>query len=190
MSEFIMQPAQLSAIIQERTPLCPARGCNGTMEIDYVTGKMSGTGLQGLRCRVCKHQGFRTLEGIHVLFGTRHEHVCSYGPSAQSLTLVFSGTALALFRDGGLSPTQSALYAAHWALLSGQLDGTVRLFPESLTLLHCYAHFHREILGKSPYNHTETLSPLGYPLSSDVTVVGRDIEDECSLRHGGSEHQC
>jgi len=104
----------------------------------------------------------------------------------QSLNLVFSGTALALFRDRGLSPTQSALYAAHWTLLSGQLAGTIRLFPQSPAFLHCYTHYHREISGYFSDNQTEPLVPLECPSSQDIITFGRTIEEAYSLRNGQS----
>ena len=68
--------------------------------------------------------------------------VCSYGPSTLTLTIVFSGAALVLFGERGLSPTQAAVYAAQWALLSGQVAGTVHMFLESPALSRCYEHFH------------------------------------------------
>lgn len=154
MSEFPVQPARVTAMLQNITPLCPRLGCDGRMEPDSTMGSMPGTGLQALGCPVCKHRGYRSLEGIRVLFGTRHEHVCSYGPSIQSLTVLFSGAALALFRNEGLCPTQSALYAAHWALLGGQLVGTLRFFPESPAVVHCYTYFQREILSVFQELHT------------------------------------
>ncbi len=84
---------------------------------------LEGTGLAAVSCRACGQRGFRSREGIHTLFGGRHEHVCAYGPSTLTLTIVFSGAALAMFRERGLGPAQAAIYAAQWALLGGQVAG-------------------------------------------------------------------
>ena len=145
MSEFPGPRVSVSSMLQIITPLCPRLGCDGRMQPDSTMGLIPGTGLQVLRCPICKHRGYRSLEGLRVLFGTRHEHGCTYGPSIQSLTVVFSGAALGFFQKEGLCPTQSALYAAHWALLGGQLVGTLHLFAESPALVQCYTHSQREI---------------------------------------------
>lgn len=102
----------------------------------------------------------------------------------QSLNLVFSGTALALFLNRGLSPTQSALYAAHWTLLSGQLAGTIRLFLPSPAFLHGYAHYYREVSGYFSDDQTEPLVTLECPSSQDITPFVRTIEEAYSLRNG------
>ena len=100
------------------------------MALDAEMQPLDGTDLESLRCAGCGHRGFRSQRGIHTLLGGRHEQVCSYGPSLLTLTVVFSGAALTLFRDRGLNPTEAAVYAAHWSLLSGQVRGTVHLLSE------------------------------------------------------------
>ena len=52
--------------------------------MDSAREPNEGTGLVQLQCRICEHHGFRSLEGVHVLFGGRHEYVCGYGPSTTS----------------------------------------------------------------------------------------------------------
>lgn len=184
MPELPMQQARLSTMFQNITPLCPRLGCDGRMEPDSTMGSMSGTGLQALGCPACKHLGYRSLEKIRVLFGTRHEHVCSYGPSIRSLTVLFSGTALALFRNEGLCPTQSALYAAYWALLGGQLVGTLRFFPESPAFMRCYTYFQREIVSDLPNHSTEIITAPKRSFLQDATAIERDTDGAYSLRNG------
>lgn len=129
---------------------CPATGCGGHMTVDAVMASLEGTGLEALRCPTCGHRGFRAKEGIQILFGVRHEHVCAYGPSRLTITVVSSGAALVRFGKSGLSPSQLAVYAASWALLCGQLAGTVHLLLESPALSSCYAHFLRQTHGVQP----------------------------------------
>ncbi|MCC2643034.1 MAG: hypothetical protein K0S45_3447 [Nitrospira sp.] len=130
-------------------PLCPRSTCDGRMHLQSTGDHLhlGELGLQRVQCGVCEHRGFRALNGVHVLFAGRHEHVCSYGPFTHILTVVFSESALSPFLDEDLSPTQAAIYAAQWALLGGQVDGTVRLLSESLALGQCLAHFQRELMG-------------------------------------------
>jgi hypothetical protein len=114
------------------------------MAVEPEMKSLDGTGLESLACRTCGHRGFRSQGGIQTL-GGRHEHVCSYGPSLLTLTVVFSGAALRLFRDRGLNATEAAVYAAHWTLLSGQVGGTVHLLSETPALARCYEHFCRQM---------------------------------------------
>ena len=140
MPESLVRSAKVPSVLSSKPSLCPRVSCVGKLELDSRMGSMTAKGLQALVCPVCKHSGYRSLQGIRVLFATRHEHVCNYGPSVQSLTVVFSGAALVSLRDRGLCPTQSALMAAQWALLCGQLVGTLRVFPDSPALVHCFTH--------------------------------------------------
>lgn len=119
---------------------------------------MTAMGLQPLVCPVCNHSGYRALQGIRVLFATRHEYVCNYGPSLQSLTVVFSGAALISLRERGLCLTQSALIAAQWALLCGQLVGTLRVFPESPAFEQCFTNVHPELVNNGPVPSTDVFS--------------------------------
>jgi hypothetical protein len=123
-------------------PRCPALGCGTIMDRDPLRC-LDGTGLEAFRCPACGHRGFRSKDGIRILFAGQHEHVCSYGPSQLTLTIVFAGAALVLFGERGLSPSQAALYAAEWALLNGQVAGTVHMFLESPALSRCYEHLVR-----------------------------------------------
>lgn len=146
MPESLVRSAKVPSVLSSKPSLCPRLSCVGKLELDSRMESMTAMGLQALVCPVCKHTGYRSLQGIRVLFATRHEHVCNYGASLQSLTVVFSGAALVSLRDRGLCPTQSALMAAQWALLCGQLVGTLRVFPDSPALVHCFTHVHHEMV--------------------------------------------
>ena len=139
------EPHVMPALSPSRSDIpvlrCPALGCVTKMARESLQC-LDGTGLEALRCPACGHRGFQSRDGIRILFGGRHEYVCSYGPSTLTLTIVFSGAALVLFGERGLSPTQAAVYAAQWTLLSGQVAGTVHMFLESPALSRCYEHFH------------------------------------------------
>ena len=102
------------------SPACPIPRCAGQMGLNAVMPSLDGTGLEALVCAACGHRGFRAKADVQILFGGRHEHVCSYGPSGLTITVVCSGAALARFGECGLSPSQVAtaaglLGAAHGA---------------------------------------------------------------------------
>jgi hypothetical protein len=127
----------------ELSPRCPALGCGALMTSDPMRC-LDGTGLQSFRCPACGHRGFQAREGIHSLFGGHHEHVCGYGPSRLTLTVVFSGGALVLFAERGLNPSEAAKAVCRWALLCGQVAGTVQMFLESPALAQCYEYLVRD----------------------------------------------
>jgi len=179
----IVEPSvNLTSVLHNHTPLCPKLNCNGTMKPDFRMGATTALGLCALVCPVCGHSGYRSCDGIRVLFATRHEYVCSYGPSLKSLTVVLSGAALTSLRKKGLCPTQSALFAAHWALLCGQLVGTVRVFPESPAFVHGYAYLQREIVGDLSSHSTDTFPETEASVLQDVTCVERARGDVRSRR--------
>lgn len=182
MSESPMPRVSVRSMLQDLTPLCPRLGCDGRMQSDSTMGLILGTGLQVLRCSTCKHRGYRSLEGLRVLFGTRHKHVCTYGPSIQSLTVVFSGAALGLFQKEGLCPTQSALYAARWTLLGGQRAGTLHLFSESPAFVQCYTHFQREISAYLSDRTTGSFTAQECSLLQGATTVELALEGATFLR--------
>ena len=139
---------------------------------------------------MCQHRGFRSLEGVQVLFGGRHEYVCGYGPSTTVLTILFSETALSIFLDAYLSPTESALYVAHWALLRGQVAGTVNILADSPQVFACYEHFCRESFALSTHadngdcKHDYQLETVG-----GVFLTGAYVCRLCSFRVGMSHDQ-
>ena len=87
----------------------------------------------------------KARDGVRLLFSGQHEYVFSYGPSLSYLKVVLSTVALNLFRVQGVSPVQLATHVAEWALLSGQVCGTVRLAGD-LVLSNCYEYCRRQAL--------------------------------------------
>jgi hypothetical protein len=102
---------------------------------------LDGTGLEAWRCVLCGHRGFTPSEGLRALFTGHHEHVYAYGPSPLTLKVVFSDAALALFRDRALRPADAAQMTVRWALLIGQIAGTVSMFLEGSIVARCYEYF-------------------------------------------------
>ena len=106
--------------------LCPTTNCGQLMASDYRAGYDARTGLECLQCGHCGHRGMRAREGLQLLFSGQHEYVFSYGPSLSYLKVVLSTVALNLFSTHGLEPVRLATHVAEWALLMGQVCGTVR----------------------------------------------------------------
>ena len=128
--------------------LCPATHCGHLMEADIRAGYDSCSGLECLHCPHCGHHGMKARNGVQLLFTGQHEYVFSYGPSLSHLKVVLSMVAINLFRTQGMAPTQLAAHVADWALLMGQVCGTVR-FSGDLVLSSCYEYCRRQAM-KSP----------------------------------------
>jgi hypothetical protein len=143
---------------------CPISQCAGHMGLNAVMASLEGTGLEALVCSACGHRGFRAKDGVQILFGGRHEHVCSYGPSRLTITIVCSGAALGRFAEWGLSPSQVATAAASWARLMGQVAGTVHLLLESPAFLPCHDYMLRPVeCGRLRQAHELNHRPAGDP---------------------------
>lgn len=125
--------------------LCPATHCGHVMEGDIRPGYDACHGLECLHCPRCGHRGMKARDGVHLLFTGQHEYVFSYGPSLSHLKVVLSTVALNLFRTQGMAPAQLAAHVADWALLMGQVCGTVR-FSGDLVLSSCYEYCRREAM--------------------------------------------
>ncbi len=138
-------PTYTKPITESAMTLCPKANCGQPMQLDPHLGYDAGTGLQCIRCHGCGHCGMRAQDGLHLLFTAQHEYVFSYGPSPSYLKIVLSTVALNLFSIQGLSPVQLATYVAEWALVMGQVCGTVRL-AGNLVLSDCYDYFQRRAL--------------------------------------------
>ncbi len=190
MPPYYKQPIPVDTILSSTSPLCPAVDCDGRMQIDSTSKRTKGSGLARVQCGLCQHRGFRSLEGVHVLFGGRHEYVCGYGPSSSILTIRFSESALSLFLDAYLSPTESALYAAHWALLRGHVAGRVNMVAGSPQFTDCYGHFCREYDARS-MNPGNRACPHDYELETvgGVFLTGAYVCRLCSGRAGMSHDQ-
>ena len=123
--------------------LCPTTNCGQLMASDYRAGYDARTGLECLQCGHCGHRGMRAREGLQLLFSGQHEYVFSYGPSLSYLKVVLSTVALNLFSTHGLEPVRLATHVAEWALLMGQVCGTVRPSGD-LVLSSCYEYCRRQ----------------------------------------------
>ena len=190
MPVYYKLPPRLDTVLSNTTPLCPVLACGGRMAIESVKKRTKGTGLEQIQCGVCQHRGFRSLGGVHVLFGGRHEYVCGYGPSATVLAICLSETALCCFLDAYLSPTESALYVAHWTLLRGQVAGTVTMDRGSTQFSDCYGHFCREYF-TYPERPDDGVCQHDYQLETvgGVYLTGAYVCRLCSCRVGMSHNQ-
>lgn len=92
--------------------------------------------------------GMRAREGLQLLVSGQHEYVFSYGPSLSYLKVVLSTVALSLFSTQGLKPVRLATHVAEWALLMGQVCGTVRPSGD-LVLSSCYEYCRRQAVTQS-----------------------------------------
>ena len=73
-------------------------------------------------------------------------------------------------------------YAAHWALLSGQVAGTVNMVDTSSQFSNCYRHFCREYVAHSPH-------PAESRQTGDcVSSLMREANVHASDRDGGCQH--
>ena len=128
--------------------LCPTTNCGQLMTPDYRAGYDARTGLECFHCGHCGHRGMRAREGLQLLFSGQHEYVFSYGPSLSYLKVVLSTVALNLFSTQGLKPVRLATHVAEWALLMGQVCGTVRPSGD-LVLSSCYEYCRRQAVTQS-----------------------------------------
>ena len=135
-------------VIENVMMLCPTTHCGRLMEPDSRAGYDARTGLERLHCGHCGHRGMKARDGVQLLFTGQHEYVFSYGPSLSCLKVVLSTVALNLFTVQGVTPVQLAAHVAEWALLMGQVCGTVRPAGD-LVLSSCYEHCRRQALKSS-----------------------------------------
>ena len=140
--------AQGRPVVGNSMMLCPAAHCGHLMGLDSRAGYDVRTGLDYLHCRRCGHRGMRARDGVQLLFTGQHEYVFSYGPSLSCLKVVLSTVALNQFRVQGLTSVQLATHVAEWALLMGQVCGTVRPAGD-LVLSRCYEYCRQQSLRTS-----------------------------------------
>lgn len=132
---------------------CPTTDCSEAMQPDYRAGYDAVSGLECLSCPRCGHRGMKARDGVQLLFTGQHEYVFSYGPSLSHLKVILSTVAINLFRVQGIPPAQLARHVADWALLTGQVCGTVR-FTGDLVLSSCYVYCQRQA------SHHSGVSPV------------------------------
>ncbi|WP_447599401.1 hypothetical protein [Nitrospira sp. Nam80] len=124
--------------------LCP--NCKHVMEGDHAREPGLHAGLEALKCGRCGHRGLRAKDGFQVLSTAGHEYLLGYGSSSSFLRVELSSIALDLFGAHGLTPAQMATYVAEWALIMGQVSGTIRLVDNHLALSGCYEYYRRQML--------------------------------------------
>ncbi len=105
---------------------CPIHKCDGSLK-DDASGYDSRTGLESLRCARCGHRGFRSREGVILLFRGGYEFKFSYGPSLQTVTVVLSSASVNLWSTHGVNEDHLAKIAAEWSLLCGNRTKRVHL---------------------------------------------------------------
>ncbi|MGZ8384006.1 MAG: hypothetical protein ACXWWE_08360, partial [Nitrospira sp.] len=103
------------------------------------------TSLEGLSCRRCGHRGMKARDGLQLLFARQYEYVFIYGPSLSCLKVLLSTVVVNLFSGEGMTPVRLATHIAEWALLRGQVCGTVRPSGD-LVLSSCYDYCRRQAL--------------------------------------------
>ncbi len=121
-------------------PLCPQSECQTRMNPQSLRGQDPLTGLESVRCPACGHQGYVARHGVWILFSDRRESVLTYGPSLSTLTVLLSCSALTQFAPFQWSSAELAAHVAEWALLTGCVEGTVDLYPDSAVLADCYEY--------------------------------------------------
>lgn len=124
---------------------CPTTGCRKAMRFDNPSGYDARTGLEYACCDHCGHRGMKAREGVQLLFTAQHDYVFSYGPSLSYLKVVLPTIVLNVFTVQGLTAQQLAAHVAEWALLNGQVCGTVRLAGD-FVLSSCYEYCRRQAL--------------------------------------------
>ncbi len=134
------------AVMEKLGTLCPAAHCGSVMTPEVRAQYDPRTGLEYLQCGQCGHRGMKARDGVQLLFAGPQEYTFSYGPSLSYLKVVLSTVTLNLFKVHGLAPTMLAAHVAEWALLMGQVCGTVRPSGD-LVLSSCYDYCRRQGLG-------------------------------------------
>lgn len=118
---------------------CPRSNCQTELKPQRRQDPL--TGLESVRCPACGHQGYVARQGVRILFSDRRESVLTYGPSLSTLTVLLSSSALTQFAPFQWSSAELATHVAEWALLTGCVEGSVQLYPDSAVLADCYEYF-------------------------------------------------
>lgn len=122
---------------------CPTHKCDGLLSVEASAYDPS-TGLEVLVCAQCRHRGFRSREGVILLFRGGYEFKFSYGPSLQTVTVVLSSASVNLWSTHGVSDEQLAKIAAEWTLLCGNTKKRVHLGIPAEEFADFYLYFCRK----------------------------------------------
>lgn len=122
------------------SPRCPINKCAG-----FLGSKGPAydprTGLEPMVCPVCGHRGFRSRDGVILLFRGGYEFKFSYGPSIRTITIVLSSAAVNLWSTHNVNDDQLAKLAAEWALLCGRTERQVHLGIPAEEFADFYLYF-------------------------------------------------
>lgn len=121
-------------------PSCPINKCKGRLRTE-ASGYNSRTGLELMVCTLCGHRGFRSREGVILLFRGGYEFKFSYGPSIQTISIVLSSAAVNLWSTHDVNDDQLAKIAAEWALLCGHTSRQVHLGIPAEEFADFYLYF-------------------------------------------------
>ncbi len=120
--------------------LCPVHKCEGRL-----TGEASDydvdSGLERLVCAACGHHGYRSRDGVMLLFRGGYEYKFSYGPSVQTITVLLSSASVNLLGTHGVQEDQLAKLAAEWSLLCGRKNQPVHLGIPAKEFADFYLYF-------------------------------------------------
>ena len=119
---------------------CPINKCEGFLTSE-PTAYNSRTGLEPLICTTCGHRGYRSREGVLLLFRGGYEFKFSYGPSTQTITIILSSAAVNLWSTHDVKDDQLAKIAAEWALICGRLDKQIHLGIPAEEFAEFYLYF-------------------------------------------------
>ncbi len=122
---------------------CPINKCHGRLRGE-ASAYDSRTGLEPMVCTLCGHRGFRSREGVILLFRGGYEFKFSYGPSVQTITIVLSSAAVNLWSTHDVKDDQLAKIAAEWALLCGHTSRQVHLGIPAEEFADFYLYFCRQ----------------------------------------------
>ena len=119
---------------------CPVNTCDGRLKHE-ASGYDSQLGLESMVCPRCGHRGFRSRDGVILLFRGGYEFKFSYGPSVQTITIVLSSAAVNLWGTHNVHEEQLAKIAAEWALLCGRTGNSVHLGIPAEEFADFYLYF-------------------------------------------------
>jgi hypothetical protein len=121
-------------------PCCPTNKCSGRLRPE-ASGYNPRTGLELMICTLCGHRGFRSRDGVILIFRGGYEYKFCYGPSIQTISIVLSSAAVNLWGTHGVSDDQLAKIAAEWALLCGHTTRPIHLGIPAEDFADCYLYF-------------------------------------------------
>lgn len=119
---------------------CPINKCAGSLRGE-ASAYDPRTGLEPMVCLVCGHRGFRSRDGVILLFRGGYEFKFSYGPSIQTITIVLSSAAVNLWSTHDVKEDQLAKIAAEWALLCGHTGRQIHLGIPAEEFADLYLYF-------------------------------------------------